>query len=51
MQVSVVAIPSVAAYRNEQALAVCGPRHFGFDCDYVPCGAAQEITSVFAAQS
>ncbi len=34
--VAVVAIPAVEGFRSAKGLEVLGPRHFGFDLDYVP---------------
>ncbi len=40
-RVSVFAIEAPPLLRTPQALAVVGPRAFGYDCDYKPLGVAQ----------
>ena len=35
-RVAVVGIKGLEAFRSERGLAGAGPRHFGFDIDYVP---------------
>jgi len=35
-QVAVIGIKGVEAFRSEEGLELAGPRHFGFDIDYVP---------------
>jgi len=37
-RVALVALPSPAIWTSEKGLALVGPRAFGFDTDYVPCG-------------
>jgi DUF917 family protein len=36
MEVAVVGIKGLEAFRSERGLAAAGPRYFGFDVDYVP---------------
>ena len=36
MKVSVIAAPAPLQWRTEAGLAIMGPRHFGFDLDYIP---------------
>jgi DUF917 family protein len=41
MEVSVVGASAPEVWRKPSGLAVFGPQHFGFDCDYVPFEALQ----------
>jgi hypothetical protein len=36
LEISVVAAKAPEVWRSENGLRLFGPRHFGFDCDYVP---------------
>ena len=42
--VDVVGVQAAAAWRSERGLAVLGPRHFGFDVDYLPLAERQSGT-------
>lgn len=39
---AIVALPAPAAWRSAEGIAVLGPRHFGFDFDYMPLRGAAE---------
>lgn len=36
MEMNIIALPSPEIWKTPEGLAVFGPRHFGFDVDYVP---------------
>eukprot|EP00755_Sulcionema_specki_P033372 Sspe_Gene.100598::Locus_75282_Transcript_1_1_Confidence_1.000_Length_2935::g.100598::m.100598 len=44
MDVSVVVIPAPPLLKGSKALEAVGPRHFGYDIDYTPCGEFKEVS-------
>ncbi len=44
-KVAMIGVPAAAAWRSNKGVELIGPRHFGFDFDYIPIEELQEDTS------
>jgi DUF917 family protein len=42
-EVVIVGVPAAAQWRSEKGIELMGPRHFGFDFDYIPIEELQAV--------